>query len=158
MLHTHYEDFYSYKIDHLTLAQALAIHYALNPQFTVWNHYTSLRAQKLVKAHDITHIVFGCDTSLLGEMRVQLWSKFAVQSFGWQETLRYAQDKEAKVLLKNPVGYLAMFRFFVKHLSEIGKVRAQAQRMDKKWIYFEEEAYMSLTVGEIRRQFNIVLL
>jgi hypothetical protein len=35
------EDFYTEKIDHLTLAKALEIHYSLNPQFTLWYKYHS---------------------------------------------------------------------------------------------------------------------
>ena len=105
------DSFYTTELEAITLQDALRKHYLLNPQFTVWSQYKSDNAKKLVKAHDISHLVFGCDTSLLGEMRVQLWAKFAVQKFGFKESLTYARDKEAKVLLKNPVGYLAMFWF-----------------------------------------------
>ena len=141
----------------MTLQEGLRKHYLLNPRFTPWDDYKGENAKKLVKAHDISHLVFGCDTSLLGEMRVQLWAKFAVQKFSFKETLAYARDNEAKVLLKNPVGYLAMFMFFFKHFSEIGKVRRQSQMMSAKWVYFDEDAYMKLPVGEIRKGFGIVV-
>jgi hypothetical protein len=150
------DDFYAEKINDLTLADALQQHYAKNPQFTVWSEYKSERAKKLVKAHDITHIIFGCDTTLLGEMRVQLWSKFGVKSFGLRESFRYALDKEARVLLKNPVGYRSMLLFFLKHIDEMGKIRAQARKMSRKWIYFEEDAYMTSKIGDIRKLFNIL--
>ena len=142
----------------MTLKDAMYRHYLLNPQFTVWSDYKSETARKLVKAHDISHLVFGCDTSLLGEMRVQLWAKFAVQKFSLKETLAYAKDKEARVLLKNPVGYLAMFQFFVKHVSEISRVRKHSRQMLKKWVYFNEDAYMTMAVGDIRTQFGIVVI
>ena len=142
----------------MTLEDGLRKHYLLNPQFTHWNDYKSDNAKKLVKAHDISHLVFGCDTSLLGEMRVQLWAKFAVQKFSFKETLAYARDKEAKVLLKNPVGYLAMFTFFLKHVSEIVKVRQHSQMMTEKWVYFDEDAYMKLPVGDIRKGLGIVVI
>ena len=150
--------FYTTELEVLTLEDGLSKHYLLNPQFTHWNDYKSDNAKKLVKAHDISHLVFGCDTSLLGEMRVQLWAKFAVQKFSFKETLAYARDKEAKVLLKNPVGYLAMFMFFLKHVSEINKVRRQSQMMTAKWVYFDEDAYMKLPVGDIRKGFGIVVI
>ena len=142
----------------MTLQDGLRKHYLLNPQFTQWNNYTSDNAKKLVKAHDISHLVFGCDTSLLGEMRVQLWAKFAVQKFSFKESLAYARDKEARVLLKNPVGYLAMFMFFLKHFSEIGKVRRQSRTMTAKWVYFDEDAYVKLPVRDIRKRFGIVVI
>ena len=151
------KNFYTTELEVVTLEDGLRKHYLLNPQFIHWNDYKSDNAKKLVKAHDISHLVFGCDTSLLGEMRVQLWAKFAVQKFSFKETLAYARDNEAKVLLKNPVGYLAMFMFFLKHFSEIGKVRRQSQMMSAKWVYFDEDAYMKLPVGEIRKGFGIVV-
>jgi hypothetical protein len=150
--------FYIHAANDLTLKDALREHYALNPQFTVWSAYKSEIAQKLVKAHDISHIIFGCDTSLLGEMRVQLWAKFGVQSFGLRESLRYAKDKEAKVLLKNPVGYWAMLTFFVKNFDEVLKVRSKAKSMTQRWVYFDEHVYMAMTVRDIRKQFDIQVI
>jgi hypothetical protein len=152
------EDFYLRDVEGMTLDEALLQHYRLNPQFTVWSDYKGEIAQKLVKAHDLSHILFGCDTSLLGEMRVQLWAKFGVQKFGFLESLTYAKDKEAKVLLKNPVGYWAMFLFFTKHFDEVGKVRAQSKRMLSKWIYFKEDALMSESIGNIRKKFGIAVI
>jgi ubiquinone biosynthesis protein Coq4 len=152
------EDFYAEKVNNLTLAKALEIHYSLNPQFTYWNKYNSDIAKKLVKAHDIAHIVFGCDTTLLGEMRVQLWTKFGVKSFSLKETLKYARDKESRVLIMNPIGYYAMLIFFIKHLSEAGKVKKQAKIFYKKWEYFEEDKYMDKTISEIRKEYNITIL
>ena len=142
----------------MTLQDGLCKHYLLNPQFTPWSDYKSDNAKKLVKAHDISHLIFGCDTSLLGEMRVQLWAKFAVHKFSFKESLTYARDKEARVLLKNPVGYLSMFWFFVTHFSEIGRVRKQSQQMSKKWVYFDEDVYMTTAVGNIRTRFGIVVI
>lgn len=150
--------FYKLTVENLSLAEALRMHYLLNPQFTVWSDYKSSVAQKLVKAHDISHIVFGCDTSLLGEMRVQLWAKFGVQKFGFKDSLAYAKDKESRVLLKNPVGYGSMLVFFVKHLEEIFKVRHQSKSMEKKWVYFDEDQYMETTVFAIRKQFGVEVL
>ena len=152
------DTFYIHTVNGLTLNDALCRHYVLNPQFTVWSGYKSDTAQKLVRAHDISHIVFGCDTSLLGEMRVQLWAKFGVKSFGIKESLNYAKDKEAKVLLKNPVGYWSMFVFFLKHLSEVRTIHKQSKLMIKKWVYFNEHAYMDMTVRNIRHQFGIQVI
>jgi hypothetical protein len=152
------ENFYLHEVEEMTLSEALQKHYRLNPQFTIWNNYNSEIAQKLVKAHDLSHIIFGCDTSLIGEMRVQLWAKFGVQKFAFLESLDYARDKEAKVLLKNPVGYWAMFLFFIKHFDEVGKVRTQSKKMLRKWMYFQQDVLMQLTVSEIRKKFGIVVI
>lgn len=152
-----YDALYTAAADHLTLQEALDIHYALNPQFTHWHKYHSEVAQKLVKAHDISHLVFGCDTQLLGEMQVQLWAKFAVQKFGWRDTLKYARDKESKVLLKNPVGYRRMLLFFIQNFSQVKKIKHQAANMLKPWRYFEEDQYLSTPLGDIRAAYGIVI-
>lgn len=58
------EDFYGEGVRSLTLGEALRRHYLINPQFTVWNQHHGDIAKKLVKAHDISHLIFGCDTGL----------------------------------------------------------------------------------------------
>ena len=150
--------FYVTELESMTLEEGFRKHYLLNPQFTVWSEYKSDNAKKLVRAHDVSHLVFGCDTSLLGEMRVQLWAKFGVQKFKFMESLTYARDKEARVLLKNPVGYLAMAKFFLKNFEEIGKVRRRSRLMSEKWVYFDEDRYMTTTVGSIRKRFGISVI
>ena len=126
-----YKDLYSASANHLPLGTALDLHYQFNPQFTRWNRYVTAEARSLVKAHDISHLIFGCDTGLLGEMQVQLWSKFAVQPMALRDTIRYARDKESRVLLKNPAGYLKMAIFFIKNFSEVKRVRTKCAAMSK---------------------------
>ena len=152
-----YKDLYSVSANHLPLGNALDLHYQFNPQFTRWNRYVTAEARSLVKAHDITHLIFGCDTGLLGEMQVQLWSKFAVQPMGLRDTIRYARDQESRVLLKNPAGYRKMAIFFIKNFSEVKRVRTKCAAMSKKWIYFDEEKYFATPLGDIRAAHGIVL-
>ena len=152
------DNFYTTEVEAMTLEEGLRKHYLLNPQFTPWRDYTSENAKRLIKAHDVSHLVFGCDTSLLGEMRVQLWAKFAVQKLSFKETLAYARDKEARVLLKNPAGYWAMFMFSIKHFGEFRRVHKRSLNMFGPWVFFNEDAYMAMPVGAIRKQFGIVVI
>ncbi len=152
-----FQELYSRGADHLLLKQALDVHYFLNPQFTPWDQYVSAQAKGLVRAHDISHIIFGCDTGLLGEMQVQLWSKFAVQPLGFSDKIRYARDKESRVLLKNPVGYRKMFTFFIQNFDQVKRVRLQAAKMTKQWRYFQEDQYFAVPLGQIRSEYGIVL-
>lgn len=152
-----YNNLYTTASDHLPLQEALDIHYALNPQFTHWYKYQSPVAKKLVKAHDISHLLFGCDTQLMGEMQVQLWAKFAVQPLSWRETLAYVRDKESKVLLKNLVGYPRMLIFFIQNFAQVKKIKTKAAKMSKKWRYFEEDNYLSKPLGAIRAEYGIVI-
>jgi hypothetical protein len=152
-----YQDLYSATADTVTLEAALKRHYELNPHFTPWQLYRSDEAKNLVRAHDITHLLFGCDTQLLGEMKVQLWAMFAVEKQSWSERIRYARDKESRVLIKNPIGYRRMLIFFIRNIREVRRVKAQAAGMSKKWRFFDEERHFQRTLGQIRAEYGIAL-
>jgi hypothetical protein len=150
-----YNQLYSTEADQLTLGDALELHYQFNPQFTKWNLYKSVEAKELVKAHDVAHIIFGCDTGLLGELQVQIWSKFAITPLALRDKIRYARDKESRVLLKNPIGYRKMVLFFLGNFSQVKRIRERCSQMSKKWTYLESEKYFSVTLGELRSSFRI---
>ena len=157
MNHVSCQALYSTAAHHLPLGAALELRHQFNPQFTRWDLYQSADAQSLVKAHDISHLIFGCDTGLLGEMQVQLWSKFAEQPMGLRAMIRHARDKDSRVLLKNPVGYQKMAIFFIKNFSEVKRIRIKCAAMKKKWAYFDKEKYSTTSMGEIRASHGIVL-
>jgi ubiquinone biosynthesis protein Coq4 len=54
-----------------TLQQALDRYYAKNPGF-YQPHQLDDNSRKVFFAHDVCHILFGCDTSLKGEAKVDL--------------------------------------------------------------------------------------
>ncbi len=152
-----YQELYSAQANQLTLGIALELHYQFNPQFTRWYMYKSAEAKDLVKAHDISHLIFGCDTGLLGEMQVQIWSKFAITPMSLRDKIRYARDKESRVLLKNPIGFPKMVVFFFRNFGEVKRIKLRCLGMSKKWTYLEGADYFSVTLGEIRSGFGIVL-
>ncbi len=150
-----YADFYSRKIDNLTLAQALEIHYEINPQFTPWHDAKSPVLQKMIKSHDLSHIIYGCDTTLLGEMQVQFWNTFgSIVPKNLKDFISAMKDKENRELLA-PTGLVP---FFLTNLPEIWRMRKLAKLMSKKWVFFDEERYMNTTIGDIRTEFNIVIV
>jgi ubiquinone biosynthesis protein Coq4 len=150
-----YADFYSRKINNLTLAQALEIHYEINPQFTPWYDTKNLVLQKMLKSHDLSHIIYGCDTTLLGEMQVQFWNKFgSTVPKNLKDFISTMKDKENRELL-TPAGLIP---FFLTHLPEIWRTRKLAKLMSKKWVFFDEERYMNTTIGDVRKEFNMVIV
>jgi hypothetical protein len=153
-----YDQLYSEEINSLTLAQALELHYNLNPQFTRFDHYDSIIARNIIKAHDISHVIFGCDTSMLGEAKVQFRVNKGVE-FGLdlKDKIRTLLDKDARSLLL-PTG---LFGFLFGHFGEIMALSKEANNksrlMSKKWVYFKEDQYMDTTIGDIRAEYSIVL-
>jgi hypothetical protein len=148
-------DLYSTQINPLTLAECLDIHYRINPQFTRWDHYASPLARQIIRTHDATHVIFGCDTSLLGELQVESWSLFGVKR-NWRDAPKYLQDPESSKLL-NPIGYGSLAKFVLTHLHEVFRVWQRSRALSKRWVYFDEERYMQTPIGVIRAEYNIVL-
>jgi ubiquinone biosynthesis protein Coq4 len=76
-MNTHaYDSLYTQESENLTLKEALDEHYRVNPTFTRYDEFEREKSQILMRAHDMSHVIFGCDTHLLGEMRVQTWVSY----------------------------------------------------------------------------------
>ncbi|MFN5539685.1 MAG: hypothetical protein ACK481_06480 [Candidatus Melainabacteria bacterium] len=154
-----YTDFYSETINHLTLKRAIDLHYEINPQFQKFGTYKTQIANSLIKAHDITHIIFGCNTGYDEEIRVQFWAQHGVIfNVAQKDKLKYLFDKEALELLL-PKG---IFKYTLTRFSQMKReqkrVKEQAKLMTKKWEYFKEDRFMDITVGEIREEYGIAIL
>jgi ubiquinone biosynthesis protein Coq4 len=154
-----YTDFYTNKINHLTLQEALDIHYQLNPQFTPYYDYTTYEGSTGIKAHDIIHVIFGCDTSFLGEHRVQTWFSLACElKINWIQKLKYFLDADSRALL-TPKGIIKYVVTHQKEMRQVTKsIREKAKQMNKKWDYLNTESYMNKSIGELRSEFNIHIL
>lgn len=156
----YFKDFYSEKINHLKLQDALDMHYKLNPQFTPWFDYEKGILQDTMKAHDICHIIFGCSTTLPGEFRVELWSALGT-NLG---TVGYAKIASNKKVLNEPlmivkkIGFFKVIGVMLFHFFDIFKIMGLSRKMNKKWECFEEEKYLQTTVGEIRKEFGVTLM
>jgi|LakMenEpi03Aug12_release.lakeMendotaPanAssembly.Ray.scaffolds.fasta_scaffold28270_5 ubiquinone biosynthesis protein Coq4 len=158
MKNTH-QNFYTSAINSLTLESALEQHYELNPIFTRWNDYTTQLQQETMKSHDIMHIVFGCDTSLKGEFRVEITTFFCVNL-----TLKeyYAMvsnneiSKEPFDILKK-LGFWKVFSTMTLHIWYIPYCLYLSLRMKKKWPVLETEAFMQRTIGELREEYGIIV-
>jgi ubiquinone biosynthesis protein Coq4 len=153
--------FYTTTINDWTLAKALEEHYKINPQFTRYDQFETLEAGSTIKSHDISHLIYGCDTSYLGEYKVQMWnnngSKNTMPKLSFK--LIFSKDLKSLIQLVIPTG---LIKFARDHKIEMDKVKAEIKarstRMTKKWIYGEEEKYMDKTIAEMRGEFGIEIL
>jgi ubiquinone biosynthesis protein Coq4 len=153
--------FYTTTINDLTLAKALEEHYKINPQFTRYDQFETLEAGQTIKSHDISHLIYGCDTSYLGEYKVQMWnnngSKNIMPRLNFK--LVFSNDLKTLIQLVIPTG---LIKFAKEHKVEMDKVKAEIKtrstQMTKKWIYGEEDRYLNKTIAEIREEFRIEVL
>jgi ubiquinone biosynthesis protein Coq4 len=156
-LHTFYTD----TVNNLTLKKALIEHYKINPQFTRYDHFETIEAGNVIKSHDISHIIYGCDTSMIGEYKVQMWNNFGSKRTRPKLTFKLIFSKDAKALIQLviPTGLIKFARAHKEEMEIVkANVKTQSNKMTKKWIYGEEEKYMGKTVAEIRNEFGIEIM
>jgi ubiquinone biosynthesis protein Coq4 len=152
-------EFYTQTVNNITLETALIEHYIINPQFTPWDNFTAPEARDLIKAHDISHLIFGCTTSYMGEYCVQTWNGFGANlNINPLSAPKYILNKDLRQLVLPT----SLFKYAITHIGEFLKARSliknQAKLMTKKWEYFKEEDYMQKTIAEIRKEYNIQIL
>jgi ubiquinone biosynthesis protein Coq4 len=153
--------FYTIDINQMTLRDALTEHYNINPQFTRYDQFETIEAGNTIKSHDISHLIYGCDTSYLGEYKVQMWNNFSSKKTMPKLSLKLIFSKDARALIQLvlPTG---LVKFAKEHKEEMDKVKAnikiQSDKMTKKWIYGNEEKYMDKTIGKIREEYGIEIL
>lgn len=153
--------FYTQTVNNLTLKEALEQHYQINPQFTRYDQFITLEAGNAIKSHDISHIIYGCDTSYLGEYKVQMWNNNGSSKTMPRVSFKllFSKDLKSLIQLVIPTG---LIKFARENKIEMDKVKAEikskASNMTQKWIYGEEEKFMDITIGEIRAKYGIEIL
>jgi ubiquinone biosynthesis protein Coq4 len=159
MTPTQLSNFYTNDINSMSLAKALDEHYKINPQFTPWDQFDTPEARNLIKSHDISHLIYGCDTSYGGEYCVQTWNKFGSNlNIKPQDGLKYLMNKDLRSLVLPTSLISYALSHIMKFIKLRGQIKNQAKLMTKKWEYFQEELYMNKTIGEIRAEYGIEIL
>ena len=107
-------------------------------------------------SHDITHVVFGCDTSLLGEVVLVRWSLFGVT--GWlRPYLMGLRRRETRGLFRDALsGFRPSMWWPMVKLATLAIVRSL--RMRKRWPFEGYEPYLDQPLCEIRNRFGIRVL
>jgi hypothetical protein len=136
----------------LTLSEGLERYFAANERL-VTTREVSEDAAHFFRCHDVAHVVFGCDTTLLGEGTVKLWTIFGT-TLGFWRHLRGYSEADA----------FSLFRQYSRHhlakniggliLSVPGTIR-RARRMHHRWPWSQYEPYLEWTLSDIRSEFDI---
>lgn len=109
-----------------------------------------------LQSHDVAHVVFGCDTSFLGEAILVRWSLFGVVG-SVRPYLIGMQRKETRGLF-----FDAFAKFRLSMLWPLAKYSSiavyRSLRMQKRWPFEDYEPYLDKPLNEIREQFGIRVL
>ena len=84
-----------------TLREGLEELYINNPEVAA----SSKSKGKSFQDHDLTHVIFGCDTSIRGEIILKPWILFGT-NISKQELMDYSKDEEVKRLRKEGIALM----------------------------------------------------
>ena len=118
---------------------------------------------KPFRDHDLTHVIFGCDTSIDGELLLKPWILHGTD-ITFDELRQYATNpevkrlkKEATALLGGDVKALALGVFYYLPLYYWVWIR-YVRGLVKKWPHSQaSEAMLDTPLNEVRQEYGIRL-
>lgn len=113
----------------------------------------SPQAQEFFQCHDIAHVVFDCNTSILGEGKVKIWTIFGTTLGFWKHLQAYA-EADALSLFRQ-YSWSHVLKSIVKLLVTLPRVISRARQMTKPWPWSLYQPYLDTPLIKIREEFNI---
>ena len=114
----------------------------------------------IIRDHDITHVIFGLDTSLEQESLLDSWL-FSGASWKLKDLLAYGKLPELKELNKylgREVGYIRLIGMVISLIPIKILIWKRARRMKKKWPFKHYKEYIKMRICDIRDEFGIKIL
>ena len=108
---------------------------------------------ELFRQHDAAHVVFGCDTSLRGEILIDLWTVFATTA-GLRGYMKYFKYPQVNRIFAE-AGYWRIALALLRCLPDMFRVLARSHQMSGRWPWQGYYRYFDRPLSEIRREFNI---
>lgn len=104
-------------------------------------------------SHDIAHVVFGCDTTLVGEVTLARWSLFGITG-SIRPYLTGLRRRETRGLFTDA---FAQFRprLLWRMIRAASLAILRSLRMPERWPYEGYEPYLDQPLNEIRQRFGI---
>jgi len=139
----------------LTLAEAVEEFYLLNAHLFS-KPSASNKWSELLVFHDVGHVFFGVNTTILDEAIGDYWTIFGTD-LSIREYLDYANTPEAKKLIKN-IGLLGIMKSLVISLPSLFRILIRTRIMSAKWPARDYQQYMDIPLRKIRQEFNLKIL
>ena len=140
----------------LTLAQGLDEYYRGHPDL-IRPEGISSESAELFRHHDICHVIFGLDTTMVDEAMADLRTVLS-SDVGLHRYLRYLRtNKEAQQIFEE-IGYLRALGATVRAIPRFFRALAQALRTRRRWPWDPPQQYLSKQLGSLRARYGIRLL
>lgn len=158
---------YTYKNSTQTLRSGLEEYYAVNPDITDPLGLPSDFAKILV-AHDVTHVILGCDTSMYDELKL-LPLSFWTSDFKFKDYIRANRDPKIKpaieimyndLIKKHGVIWLysSILLVLPRLTPEIIKIWFQTRGERNFYPFSEYEFWRDRSLWEIRQEYDLLPL
>jgi hypothetical protein len=138
----------------LTLSEGLESYFAANERL-VTTRGVSEDAAHFFRCHDVAHVVFGCDTTLLGEGTVKLWTIFGTTLRFWKHLRGYSEADAFSLFRQYSRHHLA--KNLGRLIVSMPRTIQRARRVRHRWPWSDHDAYLDTTLHEIRSEFGIEL-
>lgn len=140
----------------LTLQQALDRYYAQNPGFYQPSQLDD-ESRKVFFAHDVCHIIFGCNTSLVGEAKVEQWTIHST-NFSFQEYVDTVLSTEATRQAVAEISPIQVLGQGFLNIYPLIKTYLRAKKVKPKWDFYKYSEYLDRSLVDIRKEFNIHII
>jgi len=136
----------------LTLEEALQEFQRINSEL-LYDRGMADDSQVFFRRHDIAHVVFACDVSLLNEAMVKTWTAFGTTLGFWKHIAAYSREETTEIVRDISTGAIAVT--FFRSLVLMPGVMLRCRAMSSRWPWAEHEEYLDRKLVDIRREFNI---
>ncbi|HET6612490.1 MAG TPA: hypothetical protein VFG83_10885 [Kofleriaceae bacterium] len=140
----------------MTLGEGLEEYYASIPGLINERDASSPEAAALFHGHDRCHVVFGCDTSYVGESMVDTWTLFG-SDVGTRRYLAYARTPEVKAIFRD-IGRARSAWIFIASSPRLLRVIARARAMTQKWPFDRADEHLDRPLDELRAELGIRII
>jgi len=140
----------------LTLREGLTIYYSIDPSYK-----GNTKLAPAFYNHDIVHVLFGLDTSLVNESLTDTRCIFAT-NWGLKKYISdYLKDPEAKKIIKvifKDIGYFKVILFSIMSIPKVIRTFFDCMRMNKKWEINPSDKLLDTKLYVLRKKYNITII
>ena len=139
-------------IVNITLREAIIEFDSVNSKYFIERDF-SVKAQEFFRCHDVAHVVFDCNTSILGEGKVKVWTIFGTTLGFWKHLHGYSEADAFSLFKKYSWGHI--LKNIAKLVITLPRIVIRTRHMKKPWPWCSYESFLDVSLKEIREKFGI---
>jgi ubiquinone biosynthesis protein Coq4 len=140
----------------LTLQNALDQYYLEHPDFYQPSDMDA-ESKKVFLAHDVCHVIFGCDTNIRGEVIAEQWimNGTNVGAKNYMDALLNNETTVAAV--QDTINPKSIFQGIISAPVAL-KTLWRARKLEPKWDFYNYQKYLQTSVNQIRAEYKIKII